>query len=374
MKTPSAIRRLSARSRAHREGGSALVAALVTLVVLALIAGSTFLTVTNRFRSNYQTASWHDALTSAEDGVQYAMVRLRYPLTQRDPNNTTQSGSGGLMNSILYSNQVLTDPMSVTNSLQADLNNSQDNQITTSVNGTLTITGTGENIHRTVQLPAISIPHSGDGSQVFSAVVTVDALPGTANVDNKNTSWYRIRSTGIVPLAGGAKVGIQKYDNFLRKLQFHKDGSGNTITKPQASRTIEVILKPIFVGDAALFAQTGINLNNQNVVIDSYNSTDPNASTGAVKQADGTYLYGQYDPSKATKMANVVSNDAPLGNGTPGVINLNNGGLCEWQHRDERYAGPRQHRSRLWLGHTRLLPESSQPARSQCNGRDVDAV
>src|SRR5260221_8753458 len=81
------------------ESGSTLVVGMVTLAVLALIAAATFQTVTNRFRSNYQTASWHDALTSAENGMQYSMARLRSPL------NT----SGGI------------NPANVSGSLQHDL-------------------------------------------------------------------------------------------------------------------------------------------------------------------------------------------------------------------------------------------------------------
>lgn len=323
MKSPSslpqqtAIRRLPARSRARREGGSTLIVALVTLVVLALIAASTFLTVTNRFRSNYQTASWHDALTSAEDGAQYAMVRLRSTLTKVTPPN--QSSSTDPV-SMLY-NQALTNPLQIPGSLQSDL--SPQNANTTSVNGTLSTYVYGGKTYPRVQLPTLSIPHTGDGSRLFSATVTVDALPDTGT-DNPASTWYRIRSTGTVPLTGGAKVGIQKYDNLLRKLQFYADGAGHTVTSPRAVRTIEVIAKPVFIGNAALFGKTGINLNNQNVVIDSYNSTDPNASSNGTT-VNGTYQYGQYDPTKATQQANVVTNDAPTGNGTPGVINLNNG-------------------------------------------------
>ncbi|EDY21785.1 hypothetical protein CfE428DRAFT_1031 [Chthoniobacter flavus Ellin428] len=311
---------------ARREDGSSLLAALCTLVVLALIAGSTFLTVSSRFRSNYQTASWHDALTSAEDGAQYALVRLRAPLTKVDP-SLQQGGTSSTSWTALLFNQTLTNPLQVPGSLQSDLATLTAANAS-STNGTVTMYTSGGNTYPRIQLPTLSIPHGGQnstGSTVFSANVTVDALPGTGGANSSGT-WYRIRSTGIVPLAGGAKVGSQKYDNLLRKLQFHVDSAGNTLTTPQASRTIEVIAKPVFIGDAALFSATGINLNNHNITIDSYNSTDPNASTGGIPQPDGSVLYGQYSATKATQQANVVSDDNPLGNGTPGVINLSPSG------------------------------------------------
>jgi len=53
--TPTTAGRFVMTSRARREGGSTLIAALVTLTVLALIAASTFLTVTHRYRANFQT-------------------------------------------------------------------------------------------------------------------------------------------------------------------------------------------------------------------------------------------------------------------------------------------------------------------------------
>ena len=157
-----------------------------------------------------------------------------------------------------------------------------------------------------IQLPALTIPHTGQGSSLFSAVATVDAVPGTSGVN----TWYRIQSVGTVPLSGNSSVGMQKYDNFLRKLQFHYDSSGNALSTPQAVRTIEILARPTTTGSAALFGQTGINLNNQNVVIDSYDSRSTATSTNGV-----------YDASKRTQAANVVTDDDPV-NGTPGVINL----------------------------------------------------
>lgn len=305
----------SMKSRLRSDGGSTLIAALVTLTVLTMIAASTFLTVTNRFRSNYQTASWHDALTSAEDGVQYALVRLRSPLTKTDTSLT--GGSSSSTNS--YLNQVLVNPLQVPGSLQSDLYSLGSNGSGTSGNGTV-VNGSYNKQDGTVvnvpgiQLPTLTIPHIGQGSSQFSAVVTVDAVPGTGGT-NGSTTWYRIKSVGTVPLAGAANSGMQKYDNWLRKLQFRTDSNGASLTTPQAVRTIEIIAKPVSIGSAALFGKTGINLNNQNVVIDSYDSRSTATSTNGI-----------YDAAKATKSANVVTNDALTSNGTPGVINLSSTG------------------------------------------------
>src|SRR5258708_6993699 len=169
MKTPhSSIRSLSP------ESGSTLVVGMVTLAVLAMIAAATFQTVTNRFRSNYQMSSWHDALTSAENGAQYSLARLRSPLTK----------SG-----------VLTNPLKVPGSLQSDLATLTGSG-GTSINGTV-LTGTynGSSYPR-IQLPALTIPHTGEGSSRFSAVATIDAVPGTNLTNSGLNTWYRIQSTG----------------------------------------------------------------------------------------------------------------------------------------------------------------------------------
>ncbi len=274
------------------EGGSALAVAMVTLSILAMLAAVTFQTVTSRFRSNYHTSSWHDALTSAENGIQYAFVRLRSPLTP---------------------NGVLTSPLAVPGSLQSDLATLSAGG--TSTNGTVLIGNNGGTPFPRIQLPTLTIPHVGEGSSVFNAVVTIDGIPSASLTNSGTNTWYRIRSVGTVPLSGSATVGVQKYDNFLRKLQFRADRAGNPLARPQAQRTIEVIAKPVTVGSAALFGVTGVDLNNQNVVIDSYDSRSPLYSTS-----------GLYDPAKATANGNVVTDDATTSGGSIGVINLSPSG------------------------------------------------
>ena len=300
MKTRSfSTQRQNVTPRSLYARGSALVVGLVTLAVLAMIAAATFQTVTNRFRSNYQTASWHDALTSAESGVQYSFVRLRSPLT----GSSTAPG-------------VLVNPLNVPGSLQSDLAiltgaSSETSRNGTVLQGSYTDSGGATHTFPRIQLPTMTIPHAGQGSSLFSAVATIDAIPGTNLSNSGANTWYRIQSVGTVPLAGSANVGMQKYDNLLRKLEFRVDSSGAALSKPQAVRTIEVLVKPITTGSAALFGQTGIDLNNQNVVINSYDSRSTLTSTNGI-----------YDPNKTTENANVVTDDDLLANGTPGVINL----------------------------------------------------
>ena len=270
------------------ESGSTLLAAVATVAILALIAATTFLSITTRFRANYHTAGWHDALTSAESGVQYALARLRSPL----------STSG-----------VLTDPLKVPGSLQSDLASLSPGG--TSTNGTVLSGTDGATTFPRLQLPTLTIPHIGEGSSQFTATVTIDAVPASYFTTSGTNAWYRIRSVGKVPLSGRGEVGVQKYDGFLRKLQFKQDSAGAALARPQAVRTIEIIAKPVTIGSAALFGVTGIDLNNHNVTINSYDSRSALTSTGGI-----------YDPAKATANGDIVTDDATTGSGTPGVINL----------------------------------------------------
>ena len=280
-------------TRSPRENGSTIVTAMVILAALTLIAASTFSTVSRRFRSNYQTAAWHDALTSAEGGVNYALTRLRTSLT---------SSTGALVN-----------PTLISGTLQYDISTLSGNS--TSTNGTV-LTGIYNGVAYTrIQLPTVTIPHDGSGSSQFTAVLTLDAVPTTGITSSGTNTWYRIQSAGTVPLAGGAYVGLQKYDNFLRKLQFKRGASGNLLAAPQAVRPVEVIAKPVTIGSAALFGQSGIDLNNKNVVIDSYDSRSSLTSTNGI-----------YDSTKTTANANVVTDDNPNSSGAIGVINLSSTG------------------------------------------------
>ncbi len=262
--------------------------AMVTLAVLALIAASTFQTVSARFRSNYQTASWHDALIAAEGGTQYALARLRSPFRI--------TGKA-------------VDPTTVVGSLQWDLANTSGTAA--SVNGTVLTETYNSSTFTRIQLPTLTIPHAGEGSSQYSALVTVDPVPAANVTSSGSSTWYRIQSVGTVPLSGGAYVGIQKYDNFLRKLRFKFDSSGNPIGTPQASRAVEIIAKPVTIGSAALFAKSGIDFTSQNILVNSYDSRSTTHSTN-----------GKYDATKATSKANIVTNDEPTSNGNPGVINL----------------------------------------------------
>ena len=116
-------------------------------------------------------------------------------------------------------------------------------------------------------------------------------------------TWWRVRSIGYEPLPGNSVLAGEAKDVALRKLDLKYDRRESTggvrvpVPKQMASRLVEVVLKPVGAFRAALFADSRIDMNNHNIVVDSYDSRDPNKSTG-----------GFYDPAKRQRNGDIVTN------------------------------------------------------------------
>jgi hypothetical protein len=113
-----------------------------------------------------------------------------------------------------------------------------------------------------------------------------------------NVQWYRIRSLGAADIPGGRVVTGDRSDNALRKFSLVSNRrTGKPVAGPQSTRMIEAIAKPVKAFGLALFGIDGIDLKNQNVVVDSYDSTDPTKSTN-----------GKYDPTKKQENGDIATN------------------------------------------------------------------
>src|SRR5687768_18497320 len=73
-----------------RRQGSALMIALTFAAVLIAISSASFVIVQRKYRLVHQAASWHEALLSAEAGVELALNEIRRPLY--DPTGTPFAG------------------------------------------------------------------------------------------------------------------------------------------------------------------------------------------------------------------------------------------------------------------------------------------
>ncbi len=256
-----------------RTNGSVLVLSLITIVILSAILGITLRSVSSRYWTSFQVASWQEGLFAAEAGADIAMVEMRKAM-QGDATAFTgwqvqkKSGAASSTTPGLFG-------------LQTDDN--------------LTITSIFSN-------------HAGEGNSALSAKIVIDA---PASLKVSGTQWYRIRATGIAALSGPPRVSPDKLDNLLRRLSLVAKPNGVTVSA--ATRTVECIAKPTSLFTQALTAEVQIKNDGTGMVVDSFDSTDAAKSTG-----------GDYDPAKRQSNGDISSNAFPAKGDKTMILNLKN--------------------------------------------------
>ena len=240
--------------------GGVLVAAVITVAVLASISAVTLLSVGARHQTSYQAAAWREALTAAESGVERAMAELR--TTIDDPANA-------------WAGWVVVDAAGNPKAVQQFDRDGR--------------WAAGYTLRATDTLP----PQSGE-SKPLRYSVTIDVPPTLASTSRRWNQAYRIRSTGISGLPGPARASSDKRDTQLRRLGIVWDrtvgfpSSGSGLSAPQAARTIEIVAQPESVYRYGLIAEINFKLSKK-TYIDGFNSNYPDSSTN-----------GKYDPTKRT--------------------------------------------------------------------------
>jgi hypothetical protein len=106
-----------------------------------------------------------------------------------------------------------------------------------------------------------------------------------------------------MPINGLPRVADNKQDNRLRKLslRFERFTNGiltaHAVASPRVSRRIEAIVRPVSSFNQAIMGVDTVDMTNQNIVVDSYDSSDPNKSTN-----------GLYDVAKRQENGDVATN------------------------------------------------------------------
>jgi hypothetical protein len=279
----------------HRSAtaGSALIIALTFAAILIAVSSASFIIVQRKYRLVHQAAAWHEALLSAEAGVELALNEIRRPLY--DPTGTPFAG------------------------WETD-----------------TVTHTLRHSPRELE-------RKGEGGTSSYCTVTVDEPGFLRRYDEQ---FYRVRSTGITEITGGAIVTGDKTDRHLRLFSLRTNSRAGIadapLTRPEARRYVEAIVKPVHGFRLALFGVQRIDLDDHNIVVDSYDSrsaahsslgdTDP--VTGAVVQ-EGKYVASERkengDIATNGKVINAgdahIYGDASTNGGTAGedgVLNAEN--------------------------------------------------
>ncbi len=244
------------RDSSDSRTGSILPMAMISLAVLAMVAAAALYRVQPRVASTYHSASWNDALNSAEAGADMALKAL---------------------------------------------NNSTANPTTAWAAWTPSDATTFPKIW----VPTIA-PHTGDGNNKVWCKVTVD----NAIVDVNGAAWMRVRSTGVAELPAASRNGIEgalldvngvkNFRAVLRRERFVGDLTLGALRLPQVARTIEAIAAPpgARLYARAVTARNAVTLNGA-AYADSFDSSDPHKSTSSL-----------YDPAKRQSHGSIASNSS----------------------------------------------------------------
>ena len=235
----------------QQQSGSILLWTVITLTILSIFAAEALRLVSTKYQNALQTATWQESLLASESGIDLAIAELRKSLYPA-PNNAWS--------------------------------------------GWTNVPGNGVTGYELT-----TVPNAGMAATPETVAVDVDA-PATLIDPSNNWQYYRIRATGTMPLTGTARVGDSREDNELRKLSLNYERftngvlSAHAISSPQVSRRVEAIVSPVSSFAEAIMSVGVIDLTNQNIVVDSYNSTDPTKSTN-----------GLYDVNKRQQNGNIAT-------------------------------------------------------------------
>lgn len=231
--------------------GSILAWCVITLAILSILGVEVLRIVSIKHQNALQTATWQEALLAAESGIDLAIVELRKSLFP-SPNQAWEGWTNAPGNGVISY-------------------------------GLSTIT------------------NAGLAGTPMTIAVNVDA-PSTLVNPNNSWQYYRIRTVGTMPISGPARTGSNKQDSRLRKLSLRWERFTNgiltahAVSAPQVSRRIEAIVRPVSSFTAAIMAVGSLDLTNQNIVVDSYDSRDPAKSTN-----------GLYDPLKRQQNGDIAT-------------------------------------------------------------------
>lgn len=232
--------------------GSALIWTVLIITILSLGAAELLHVVSGKYQNTLHAAVWQESLLAAESGIDLAIVELRKSLYPA-PNHAWE-----------------------------------DWKVTT---------GEGASNYGLQ-----TIPNAGLAQTPMTIQVTVDAPPQLKDPEN-SWQYYRIRAVGTMPITGPPRAGDNKQDTRLRKLslRFDRFADGvltpSLVTTPKVSRRVEAIVRPVSSFDLAIMSVGALNLNDADIIIDSYDSRDPNKSTN-----------GLYDVAKQQEHGSIATN------------------------------------------------------------------
>ena len=260
-----------------RSKGAVTLVALLSLVIISVIAAGVLRSVVPRYHVSYQTAGWQEARLAAEAGVDLAIERLNKNVPA--VSSSTADWTGWKQNA-------------TTAAVPALLGKS----VATAVSG---LTASGNALTASVPIYLDNVDVSPSVGTRAAADVQLTALYPNPDA-TMNNPWFRIRSMGTAGLPGPARSASDRMDTSLRRLSLRSPMrpalaaddvlTPTTVPFPNASRIVEVLARPVTPFSKAIVTQQDLVLGNSNGwEVNSYDSSDPNKSgTNGVYPGDNS--------------------------------------------------------------------------------------
>jgi hypothetical protein len=220
-----------------KQSGSALIWTLCVITILSVLAAELLRMMSTKYHNAIHTATWQESLLAAESGIDVAIAELRKTLYPA-PNHAWEGWSNRPANGV-------------------------------------------------TSYGITTVPNAGLASTPMTIEVNVDA-PNELRDAANSWQYYRIRAIGTMPVIGPARASDNKQDTRLRKMSLRTERFAGTtfaaanFNGPQLSRRIEAIVRPVSAFDLAIMSVGQLDLTDQNIVIDSYDSRDPRKSTNGL--------------------------------------------------------------------------------------------
>jgi hypothetical protein len=235
------------KTTSKSEQGSVLITAFLTITIVLLLATTSLYIAGENQTTGSQAASWQQALTAAESGIDKAVAALNN--TNTDPNAWTGWYKVAQVGTSLPSAE-------------------------TGISMSTAATGTPPpQYYNYLPSTQFGLTTTGEGATSSAAWVTVDTAGMSASQDTNGKQWFRVRSTGRVSVSGPRRSTMNRLDADLRNsvsVLVNRKGDATL----GASRTIEVVMAPIPGGtwSRGITSATGIQMSGSGT-IDSFDSS-----------------------------------------------------------------------------------------------------
>jgi type II secretory pathway pseudopilin PulG len=286
------------------KGGFTLIAVIVAVFILSLLAVHVLQVVISKHSIVFNAAAWNEALVASESGIDLGLSTAR---------------------------RAIKDSASAWASWTTDADGVSMKSFPT-------------------------LKHGGNGTNTLTMTVSLQPLV----ISDSGVEWYRIRSIGSALLSGPPRTD-DKLDIKLRKLSFFQNSRTNVpVVRPLAERRIEVLASAKRRYSRAMTAEERFRMNNHNVLVDSYDSNDTEASTN-----------GLYDPAKARDNGDIATKSSLIEAGNAyimGDASTDGGTVPENVTNGDNISGD------IWNDFDDLLPPVERPNWSSFNANPVQVI